>query len=134
MADLHARVRYALRAAIDLAGHYDGETPVKVGEIADRTAVPPKYLVHILLALKRALLVNSTRGPSGGYWLVRPPRTIRVSQIVDAVQNRPGVKKGPDLEEEVPCDRVINHVWRQAEGARKQFLDNLTLAQLLASS
>ncbi len=130
MADLHARVRYALRAAIDLAEHYDGETPVKISEIADRTAVPPKYLVHILLALKRALLVNSTRGPSGGYWLVRPAHTILVSQIVDAVQPRGG-KKAPDLEDEVPSDRVINEVWQRAENARKQLLRNLTLAQLL---
>ncbi len=134
MADLHARVRYALRAAVDLARHYQGETPVKIGEIADRTAVPPKYLVHILLSLKRALLVNSTRGPSGGYWLARPPHAIRLAEIVDAVQKKRGSKEEPELEVEVPCDRVINNVWQQAERARKQFLSSLTLEQLLARS
>lgn len=129
MADLHARVRYALRAAVDLAEHYAGETPVKISEIADRTAVPPKYLVHILLSLKRALLVNSTRGPSGGYWLVRPPHAIRLSEIAAAVQ--PRSRKGAPEVGDVPSDRVINQVWQQAENARKQYLAGLTLEQLL---
>jgi len=130
MADLHARVRYALRAAVDLAEHYDGEKPVKISEIADRTAVPPKYLVHILLSLKRRLLVNSTRGPSGGYWLVRRPGRIRVAEIVDAVQSARDRKSAPELEE-VACDRAINQVWRRAERAHHDFLDGFTLEDLL---
>ncbi len=134
MADLHARVRYALRAAVDLAEHRHGETPVKIGEIADRTAIPPRYLVHILLALKRALLVNSTRGPSGGYWLARPPHAISLSEIVDAVQKKRGSKKAPALEAEVPCDRAINQAWQQAEDARHHYLSRVSLAQLLAES
>jgi Rrf2 family protein len=130
MAELHARVRYALRAAIDLAEHYDGENPVKIGDIAARTAVPPKYLVHILLSLKRRLLVNSTRGPSGGYWLVRRPGRIKVAEVVDAVQSARARRDAPALEE-VPCDRAINEAWRRAERARHDFLDRLTLEDLL---
>jgi Rrf2 family protein len=133
MPELHARVRYALRAAIDLARHYKAESPIKISDIADRTSVPPKYLVHILLSLKRHLLVNSTRGPSGGYWLVRPPHAIPIADIVDAVQNPRVRRDGPALEE-VPCDRAINHVWRQAENVRRDFLKRVTLQDLLASS
>jgi Rrf2 family protein len=130
MPELHAKVRYALRAALDLAEHYGGETPIKVADIAARTAVPPKYLVHILLALKRRLLVNSTRGPSGGYWLVRRPGRISLAEVVDAVQNARTRRDAPELEE-VPCDRAINRAWRGAEGARRDFLGGLTLEDLL---
>lgn len=133
MAELHARVRYALRAAIDLARHYNGEQPVKINDIAERTAVPPKYLVHILLSLKRRLLVNSTRGPSGGYWLVRPPHVIPIADIVDAVQSPRAGRDAHELEE-VPCDRAINQVWRQAEAARRDFLKRVTLQDLVAGS
>jgi Rrf2 family protein len=130
MADLHAKVRYALRAALDLAEHYDGETPVKVGDVAARTAIPPKYLTHILLALKRRVLVNSTRGPAGGYWLARRPGRITLAEVVDAVQGPAAGRRAPQIEE-VPCDRAINRAWRQAEGAAHEFLARLTLEDLL---
>ena len=74
MRDFDARTRYALRAALHLAEHYQGAgKPIKIREIAARTDTPPKYLVHILLQLKRRALVNSTRGAKGGYWLLRRP-------------------------------------------------------------
>ena len=130
MADLQAKVRYALRAAIDLAEHYDGETPVKVGDIAARTAIPPKYLTHILLALKRRLLVSSTRGPAGGYWLARRPGRITVAEVVDAIEGAAAARRAPPLEE-VPCDRAINRVWLQAGRAAHEFLARLTLEDLL---
>jgi len=130
MSELQARVRYALRAAADLARHYDGETPIKVREIAARTAVPPKYLVHILLDLKRRALVNSTRGPAGGYWLVRRPARINVAEIVEAVEGSTPGRSGPELEE-VPCDRAINRLWRQADRKIHEFLAGVTLEDLL---
>jgi Rrf2 family protein len=130
MSDLQARVRYALRAAADLAEHYDGEKPIKVREIAARTAVPANYLVHILLDLKRRALVNSTRGPAGGYWLVRRPGRITVADIVDAVQGNVPGRGGPELDE-VPCDRAINDLWREADRKSRQFMASVTLEDLL---
>ncbi len=125
-----ARTRYALLAALDLAERYASGKPVKVREIAARTRTPAKYLVHILLQLKRKALVNSARGPKGGYWLLRPPELISVAEIVGAVgkASPPGRPGAGDKTRA----GVLKQVWADAERKRHEFLAHVTLAQLLA--
>jgi Rrf2 family protein len=132
MSDLQAKVRYAVRAALYLAENYRGEEPIKVHEIAAATDVPPKYLVHILLSLKRRALANSTRGPAGGYWLLRRPGLITLWEVVDAVENEDSDGE-EELTSEVSYDRTINRVWRQLEDRRREFLSGFTLADLIGS-
>ncbi len=72
---------YALRAMIDLALWY-GEGPVTVAEVSRREGIPRKFLQQILLQLKQAGLVQSVRGPSGGYALIRPPGKITLAQVL----------------------------------------------------
>ncbi|HLI64692.1 MAG TPA: Rrf2 family transcriptional regulator [Terriglobales bacterium] len=72
---------YALEAMIMLARHYH-EGPVKIHEIAVEEHLPEKFLEIILIELKNARLVESTRGARGGYQLRRSPAEIRVSDIV----------------------------------------------------
>lgn len=79
------KARYAIRALFDIAYHGRGEaTQVKV--IAERQAVPPRFLEQIFQDLKRANLVHSRRGPRGGYALMRSPETIRIGDIVRALE------------------------------------------------
>jgi len=66
---------------IDLAEHYKAGL-VTIVDLARRKAVPKKYLEQILLILKRAGYVRSTRGPGGGYQLAKPPRRISMAEIV----------------------------------------------------
>jgi Rrf2 family protein len=127
MARLKAKVRYALLAALDLAEHYQGEEPIKLQEIAARTDVPEKYLVHILLSLKRKALVNSARGSKGGYWLTRPPDRITVAQVVDAVE--PQRPSPPPAES--PRGRLVNRIWTQAQLKMQQSMAAITLAEAL---
>jgi Rrf2 family protein len=128
MKGFDARTRYALLAALDLAEHYEGTTPRKVREIAAATGVPPKYLVHILLGLKRKALVNSTRGAKGGYWLLRRPELISAAEVIGGAE--------PDGREPAPPandrERAIRELWRQADRRRRGFLAGVTLADLLA--
>lgn len=130
MRDFDARTRYALRAALHLAEHYQGAgKPIKIREIAARTDTPPKYLVHILLQLKRRALVNSTRGAKGGYWLLRRPELISVAEVVGAVEgNRRRAKRRPVR---LSYDDAINRLWDGAERSRRGFLAAITLADLL---
>ncbi len=130
MTDLQARLRYGLRAMLYLAENYRGEEPTKVRRIGAETAVPPKYLVHILLGLKRAALVNSTRGPSGGYWLLRRPALITVAEVVEAIEQDSADRGGPELVE-VPYDHAINRLWQRMQLRRREFLSSITLADLL---
>ncbi len=126
-----AKTRYALLAALDLAAHYCPGQPVKVREIAARTGVPPKYLVHILLKLKARVLVNSTRGPKGGYYLVRPPEMISAAEIVSAVAGSEGAESDSG---ESPYDTAVAELWAEADRRRRRCLAELSLARLLAAA
>jgi Rrf2 family transcriptional regulator, cysteine metabolism repressor len=72
---------YALRAMIDLSLKY-GEGPVSVAEVSRRGGIPKQFLQQILLQLKQAGLVQSVRGPSGGYGLMRRPDRITLAEIL----------------------------------------------------
>src|SRR2546428_8847309 len=79
----NARVEYALRAVAELAGR-EAEAPVQSREIALRQAIPEAYLDQLLLALRRAGMVRSIRGPAGGYVLNRRPHEITLGDVVRA--------------------------------------------------
>jgi len=72
--------QYALRAIFELAKQ-SGDAPVKSLEIAQAQAIPLRFLEVIMGQLKRAGLVASKRGFSGGYTLMQPPEQIRVGEI-----------------------------------------------------
>jgi Rrf2 family iron-sulfur cluster assembly transcriptional regulator len=73
--------RYAVRALFDIAFYNDGK-PTQVKDIAERQDIPPRFLEQIFQDLKRAGLVGSKRGPSGGYNLQVPASQIRVGDIL----------------------------------------------------
>jgi Rrf2 family protein len=81
---LTARGDYAVRAAVELAAA--GGAPRKVAELAAAQDIPPRFLENILLALRRAGLVQSRRGNVGGFRLSRPPEEITIANILRAVE------------------------------------------------
>lgn len=78
---LSNRGEYACLAMIDLAVHY-GAGLRTIGEIAERRAIPRKFLEQILISLRNAGFVASRMGPHGGYELSRPPSQISVADII----------------------------------------------------
>src|SRR3979411_1193886 len=82
---LSQRADYAAHAMVEIARWY-GERPVHATEIAQRQGIPEPYLEQLLLALRRAALVRSYRGPGGGYTLTRPPGAISLADIVAALE------------------------------------------------
>ncbi len=76
--------QHALRALIYLA-EKDAPGPVLVREIADAAGVPRQSLAKILHGLRNQGLVRSTKGPGGGYQLARPGDTVRVIEVIEAV-------------------------------------------------
>lgn len=127
MENLKAKTRYALRAVLDLAEHYDGDNPIKLQEIVSRTGIPDKYLVHILISLKKRALVNSSRGSKGGYWLMRPPDRITLAEVIDAVEPRGEVEPEPEAEH----DRIVVKLWNRALNQMQDYLAAITLADVL---
>ncbi len=77
--------RYGVRAMFDIAYHNSGKaTQIRV--IAERQAIPPRFLEQIFQDLKRAGLVTSKRGPRGGYALARPAEQVSIGDVVRAVE------------------------------------------------
>jgi len=75
-------VRYGTRALVELAAAYP-DRAVSVREVGQRQNISPKYLEHILQALKAAGLVQVVRGKRGGYVLGRPPRSITLKEMYE---------------------------------------------------
>jgi Rrf2 family cysteine metabolism transcriptional repressor len=78
---LTRRSEYALLALIHLA-RAKGEGYVTVAAMAEAQGLPAKFLEQLLMALKRARLVKSQKGPHGGYRLARPAEKISLAEVI----------------------------------------------------
>jgi Rrf2 family cysteine metabolism transcriptional repressor len=85
---ISAKAQYACLAVIELAQSRSEGAPRRVREIAKAQGIPAAYLIQILLRLKAAGLVQSARGPIGGYQLARSPSEISVGEVIDAIEVR----------------------------------------------
>lgn len=82
---LSTKGRYAMVALADIALQ-KGEARVSLAEIAGRQDISLAYLEQLFVKLRRAGLVESVRGPGGGYRLARPASDIRVTEVLEAVE------------------------------------------------
>jgi Rrf2 family protein len=82
---LAQKTRYALRSLLHLVEH-GGSGPVQLAAIATTQRLPAKYLELIMLELRKAGLVKSTRGPKGGYVLARDPAAISFGDVVRVME------------------------------------------------
>ncbi len=77
---------YGMRAAIDLARNYGAGEPVQVKDIAERQDIPKDYLSLIMVDLRKGGIVESIRGPRGGYRLTRPPSEISMGAVLETLE------------------------------------------------
>ncbi|OAI49762.1 hypothetical protein AYO44_06075, partial [Planctomycetaceae bacterium SCGC AG-212-F19] len=113
--------------------------PVRVKNIADAHDIPQRFLVQILLQLKGAGLVESTRGAAGGYQLARRPEDISLADIVNAIDRgamprangtrRPGRRRAG--RNASPVVTALHSVWRAVQDAEQRLLAETTLAELV---
>lgn len=128
---LTTKGRYAVTAMLDLALHYE-QGAVTLADIARRQGISLSYLEQLFARLRRNGLVDSVRGPGGGYNLAMPPASISVAKIVIAINEnidatRCGGEKNCDGEE-----RCLTHnLWEDLSHRIHEFLDSITLADLV---
>src|SRR5207248_11285617 len=79
------KAEYACIAMLELAARHGDPQPVRLRTIADAHGLKPRFLVQILLQLKGAGLVLTTRGASGGYHLARPPERITLAEVLGVI-------------------------------------------------
>ena len=81
---LTTKGRYAVTAMLDLALHKN-QSPINLADISRRQTISLSYLEQLFAKLRKGSLVNSIRGPGGGYELERSAQTIFIAEIIDAV-------------------------------------------------
>lgn len=126
--NLSAKTEYACIAMVELALRLNSSEPVRVKAIADRHGIPPRFLVQILLQLKGAGMVASTRGAAGGYQLSKSPEQISLADIIEVIEGRPN-----ESLKNVNSTRVVTELrraWLEASSAKQQVLSETTLADL----
>ncbi len=130
---ISAKTEYACIAVMELAAHQNSTEPVRIRNIAERHSVPPRFLVQILLQLKSADIVESTRGASGGYRLKKHPEDVTLGQVMHIVDGPIGGGKRTLTQTggESAAAKVLNRVWDVAEQRRQDYLNSITFADLI---
>lgn len=130
------REQYGLRAMVEFARRY-GSGPVSLGDIAQSQDISLSYLEQIVVPLRKAGLLTSWRGATGGYSLVVPPVDVTAGDVIRALEG-PLVPvrciTGDGVT--VSCDRegscAARTVWRKVAERLEEALDSTTLADLIA--
>lgn len=126
---ISAKAEYACLALLALAQQGPDGPPVRIREISDTHGIPERYLVQILLQLKGAGLVVSTRGASGGYHLARPAAEISLSEVLAVIDGPDPPQRGSGREKHLAV-RILALVWERVRAAERSVLDNTTIAEL----
>lgn len=135
---LSTKGEYGLRAMYELALHYGGgPTPIKL--IAERQSISEPYLEQLLASLRRAGLVESTRGAQGGYSLAKTPKEICVGDIIRTLEGPLGPMDCVNEEsQDNACARsggcVTKIVWEKVRDSITQVLDSITLDHMCAQT
>ena len=127
---LSAKTEYASLAMLELARRQHDEEPVRIREIADAHGVPSRFLVQILLQLKAAGLVTSTRGASGGYRLARDAALITLADIRDVFEATAKVSTASGHAAVSRGGRAILDAWQEVARCEREALEHHDLATL----
>jgi len=123
---------YGIRALIELAHHYGEARPTQSGEIAARQRIPESYLEQLLTTLRRAGFIRSVRGPQGGHALVRDPKSLPVSEVIEALEG--SIIVVDCLDETSACSRnggcAQRPMWSAVREAILGVLANTSIADL----
>ncbi len=127
---------YGVRLMVQLGRHF-GQGPASLAEIAAEEDLPRAYLEQLVMSLRDAGLVTSTRGAHGGYQLARDPGDIRMSEVLRALEGplAPMICASDDPEHATICDRTsrctVSVLWVRVRDAVTGALDAVTLADLV---
>ena len=134
---LSTKSRYGLRAVFDIAYNFQG-IPAQVQDISRRQQISPRYLEQIFQGLKKAGILNSKRGPQGGYSLAKTPEQITVLDVIKATEQDlkvvdcvgTGRKKRRNSNCSFDGSCVTQGVWTEATELLSELFAKMSIASL----
>ncbi|MEI6099852.1 MAG: Rrf2 family transcriptional regulator [Alphaproteobacteria bacterium] len=137
------KMKYALKALLTLADESKRSTPeaLTIEEIAKRSGAPKRFLEHILLEIRNAGIIASTRGRSGGYQLIKAPEQVSVSELLRMIDgpiaplaclSRRAYQRCDDCKDEQTCR--IRKVFAEVFWSYLVLIESLTLADVQGSA
>ena len=129
--------RYGMRAMLDLALCPEGD-PVSISSIASRQHISEAYLEQLMAKLKKAGLIESQRGATGGYRLARKKEEISVGDILRALEGNLDAVACPGIADESGCEGaelcVTKYVWQQINESIARTVNGISLSDLVRES
>lgn len=131
---LSTKGRYGLRALIDLAIHTENGMQESLPRIAERQKISEIYMEQVFSVLRKNGIVQSVKGPQGGYFLAKPPEEISVGMILKALEGDLSVmdereKSNQDPKSLTHCIKV--NVWEQIDQKIEDLVSQRTLKDLV---
>lgn len=131
---LSTKGKYGVRAVFEIARNY-GRGPLTIKEIAERQQISFSYLEQILHKLGKAGLIESVRGPAGGYLLARKPAELTIGDIVRVLEGPIALSHCLEPGESGDCyqadDCVARMVWAKVGAKIEEALDSISFDELL---
>lgn len=126
---LSTKGKYGIRAMVDLAENFS-EEPVSIKTISERQGVSEYYLEQLFSSLKKANLIKSVRGAKGGYFLTKPPRDIKISEIMNVLE---GDIEIAECASGAVCngDCATRVLWVKIKNSIDTILEETTLQQII---
>lgn len=133
---LSKKTKYGIKALVYLFHHQD-EGPLAVAQIAEAENIPRKFLETILLTLKKGRILSSKKGKSGGYYFLKAPNELYMSEVLRLLNGPIAMfpcasltfyEKCEDCPDEEACH--VNRLMLEIRDSTLNILKNKTLAQL----
>ncbi len=127
---LTTKGRYAVTAMLDLALH-SNNAPVNLADISTRQVISLAYLEQLFSRLRKQGLVESSRGPGGGYMLARPAEAVSLAEIIDAVDETVDATRcGGQMNCQGEEQCLTHDLWEELSDQIRNFMSGVTLAEL----
>lgn len=127
------RVEYGVIALVDIALYSENGNSVSTIDIAKREGISKKYLEQIFPLLKMAGFIKAQKGIGGGYTMSKKPESIKMSDVINALDNSilEDMDNGDEVDAQSLRCTVNSTLWEELNDTIKVFLDNLTLSELV---
>ena len=128
-----AKVDYAVQAVIEIAHSSACDELISAEEIAAKHQIPEKFLEGILTSLRKAGLINSFRGPSGGYQLAKPAESITIADVIRTIDGPLAAVRGyaPEEIEYRGSVKHLDQIWIATRSALREVLEHITISDAL---